>query len=37
VYKYRSGAKGLEVKTERDLCTELNDGKFPRICWFDPN
>lgn len=37
VYKYRSGAKGLEVKTERDLCTELNDGKFPRICWLDPN
>jgi len=28
VYKYRSGAKGLEVKTERDLCTELDQGTF---------
>jgi hypothetical protein len=27
VYKYRSGAKGLEVKTERDLCEELDQGK----------
>ncbi|CAA9959129.1 hypothetical protein CFE70_002648 [Pyrenophora teres f. teres 0-1] len=24
VYRYRSGAKGLEVKTERDLCAELD-------------
>ncbi|KAF2847349.1 hypothetical protein T440DRAFT_403611 [Plenodomus tracheiphilus IPT5] len=24
VYKYRSGAKGLEVKTERALCEELD-------------
>lgn len=24
VYKYRSGAKGLEVKTERELCEELD-------------
>ncbi|USP77551.1 hypothetical protein yc1106_04825 [Curvularia clavata] len=30
VYKYRSGAKGLEVKTERDLCAELdNDPSLP--------
>jgi hypothetical protein len=28
VYKYRSGAKGLEVKTERDLCQELDQGAF---------
>jgi hypothetical protein len=27
VYKYRSGAKGLEIKTERDLCEELDQGK----------
>jgi hypothetical protein len=26
VYKYRSGAKGLEVKTERALCQELDEG-----------
>ena len=26
VYKYRSGAKGLEVKTERTLCQELDEG-----------
>jgi hypothetical protein len=26
VYKYRSGAKGLEVKTERELCQELDQG-----------
>ncbi|KAI4635589.1 uncharacterized protein J4E87_000542 [Alternaria ethzedia] len=32
VYKYRSGAKGLEVKTERDLCTELDqDPSLPFI------
>ncbi|KAF2029914.1 hypothetical protein EK21DRAFT_66713 [Setomelanomma holmii] len=24
VYKYRSGARGLEVKTEHDLCAELD-------------
>ncbi|KAF2821645.1 hypothetical protein CC86DRAFT_302335 [Ophiobolus disseminans] len=24
VYKYRSGAKGLELKTEHDLCAELD-------------
>ncbi|KAH7392274.1 hypothetical protein DE146DRAFT_618122 [Phaeosphaeria sp. MPI-PUGE-AT-0046c] len=24
VYKYRSGAKGLEVKTEHELCSELD-------------
>ncbi|EOA83539.1 uncharacterized protein SETTUDRAFT_94576 [Exserohilum turcica Et28A] len=30
VYKFRSGAKGLEVKTQRDLCTELdNDPSLP--------
>ena len=30
VYKYRSGAKGLEVKNERDLCSELdNDPSLP--------
>jgi hypothetical protein len=29
VYKYRSGAKGLEVKTERDLCHELDQGASP--------
>lgn len=27
VYKFRSGAKGLEVKTQRDLCTELDNGE----------
>jgi hypothetical protein len=37
VYKYRSGAKGLEIKTEADLCTELDQGKFPTACWFGPN
>jgi hypothetical protein len=26
VYRYRSGAKGLEVKTEHDLCAELDSG-----------
>lgn len=26
VYKYRSGAKGLEVKTEHELCAELDQG-----------
>ena len=26
VYRYRSGAKGLEVKTERALCEELDQG-----------
>jgi hypothetical protein len=26
VYKYRSGAKGLEVRTEQDLCEELDRG-----------
>lgn len=26
VYKYRSGAKGLEVKTEHELCSELDSG-----------
>jgi len=26
VYKYRSGATGLEVKTERTLCEELDQG-----------
>jgi hypothetical protein len=29
VYKYRSGAKGLEVKTERGLCEELDHGTSP--------
>lgn len=28
VYKYRSGAKGLEVKTERALCEELDKGQL---------
>jgi hypothetical protein len=37
VYKYRSGAKGLEIKTEADLCAELDQGKFPTACWFGPN
>ena len=37
VYKYRSGAKGLEVKTERDLCTELDQGTFSVVCWCDSN
>jgi hypothetical protein len=37
VYKYRSGAKGLEVKTERDLCTELDQGKFCLVCCYGPN
>lgn len=27
VYKYRSGAKGLEFKTEGELCAELDNGK----------
>lgn len=27
VYKYRSGAKGLETRTEHDLCAELDQGK----------
>ncbi|KAL6711676.1 hypothetical protein ACN47E_004610 [Coniothyrium glycines] len=32
VYKYRSGAKGLEVRTERDLCVELDhDPSLPFI------
>ena len=31
VYKFRSGAKGLEVKTERDLCSELDNGKCTRL------
>lgn len=26
VYKYRSGAKGLELRTEHDLCEELDQG-----------
>jgi hypothetical protein len=26
VYKYRSGAKGLEMRTEHDLCAELDSG-----------
>lgn len=30
VYKYRSGAKGLEMKAERDLCAELDRGKLMR-------
>lgn len=30
VYKYRSGAKGLEVKSESALCDELDKGKSPR-------
>ena len=29
VYKYRSGANGLEVKTERGLCEELDHGTSP--------
>ncbi len=29
VYKYRSGAKGLEVKTEKSLCVELDKGELP--------
>lgn len=28
VYKYRSGAKGLEQRTERDLCDELDHGEY---------
>lgn len=28
VYRYRSGAKGLEVKTEADLCAELDKGQY---------
>jgi hypothetical protein len=39
VYKYRSGAKGLETRTEHDLCAELDQGK--RSCpvghHFHPN
>ncbi|KAF2135023.1 hypothetical protein P153DRAFT_380823 [Dothidotthia symphoricarpi CBS 119687] len=32
VYKYRSGAKGLDVTTERDLCAELdNNSELPFI------
>ncbi|CAN9084814.1 unnamed protein product [Alternaria alternata] len=32
VYKYRSGAKGLEIKTEADLCSELDqDPSLPFI------
>lgn len=27
VYKYRSGAKGLEFKTEGELCAELDNGE----------
>ena len=27
VYKYRSGAKGLEFKTEKALCEELDKGE----------
>jgi len=26
VYKYRSGARGLEMRTEHDLCAELDQG-----------
>jgi len=37
VYKYRSGAKGLEVRTERDLCTELDQGKSSVVWWCDSN
>lgn len=32
VYKYRSGAKGLEIKTEADLCSELDQGTFLSAC-----
>ena len=32
VYKYRSGAKGLEVKSESALCDELDKGLSPRNC-----
>lgn len=28
VYKYRSGAKRLDIQTERDLCAELDKGEF---------
>lgn len=31
VYRYRSGAKGLETKTEHDLCAELDQGRLS--CW----
>lgn len=32
VYKYRSGAKGLEVRTEQDLCEELDRGMLLPVC-----
>jgi hypothetical protein len=32
VYKYRSGAKGLEVRTEQDLCEELDKGMSLSSC-----
>ena len=35
VYKYRSGAKCLEVKTESTLCAELDKGELPPTS-YDP-
>lgn len=31
VYRYRSGAKGLELRTEHDLCAELDQDPFMRV------
>jgi hypothetical protein len=31
VYRYRSGAKGLEVRTEHELCAELDHGTYRRL------
>lgn len=31
VYRYRSGAKGLEITTECDLCAELDNGESTRV------
>jgi hypothetical protein len=33
VYRYRSGAKGLEVRTEHDLCAELDHGTLSSTAW----
>jgi hypothetical protein len=32
VYKYRSGAKGLEIRTEHELCEELDQGMLLLAC-----
>jgi hypothetical protein len=32
VYKYRTGAKGLEVLTEHDLCAELDSSTVTPSC-----